>query len=131
VIRCACGHLSSPWRWQHLSLPLKADRLRRSVGAVGAGAPAATVTPHLVVTAITATHLAPTATHHATTAEPITADVWVGVATDTEELALAALVLAAWVATDTEELALAALVLAVWVATDTEELASAARVLVA
>jgi hypothetical protein len=121
VIRCACGHLSSPWRWQHLSLPLKADRLRRSVGAVGAGAPAATVTPHLVVTAITATHLAPTATHHATTAEPITVDVWAGAVTATE----------VGVATDTEELALAALVLAAWVATDTEELALAARVLVA
>ena len=61
-------------------------------------------------------HLAPTATHLATTAEPITADVWVGAVTATE----------VGVATDTEGLALAA-----WVATDTEELALAARVLVA
>ena len=37
---------------------------------VGAGAPAATVTPHLLAMAITGTHLAPTATHLATTATP-------------------------------------------------------------
>jgi hypothetical protein len=68
----------------------------------------------LVATAPTATHLA------AFTAEPSTADVWggavtdtgVGVPTDTEGLALAALALAAWVATDTEGLALGAWVLA-------------------
>ena len=77
-------------------------------------------TPHLGAMAITATHLAPTATHLAAfTAESITADVWggavtatvVGVATDTEALALAALALAAWVATGTEGLAFAAWVL--------------------
>ena len=103
VTRCACGHSSSPWRWQYLSLPLKADRLRRSVGAVGAGAPAATATPHLVATAITATRLAPTATHQAPTAEPITADVWIGAVMATVGLASAA-----WVATGTEGLAFAA-----------------------
>jgi hypothetical protein len=68
--------------------------------------------------AITATHLAPTATHLAAfTAEPITAAVWggavtdigVGVATDTEGLALGAWVLAALVLA---ALVLAALVLA-------------------
>jgi len=43
-------------------------------------------------------HLAPTATHLAPTAEPIMADVWAGAVTDTE----------VGVATDTEGLALAA-----------------------
>jgi hypothetical protein len=80
VIRCAYGHLSSPWQWLHLSLPLKVGPLRRAIG-FGEGA----TQPRLAM-GTPATRPAPmatTATRLGTTAAPFTAGRGGGVVTAT------------------------------------------------